>query len=100
MVQFKSVVTKRMGNWKLFTLRLLEPGHLEEDCPITAISENKRLSISVAPENFPFERHKKFVFHLLPNRIFRKRFIIGKQPLLHLLFPVLARVTLALILTN
>ena len=40
----KSVVTKYMGKQKLFTVRQLEPGHLEEDCPITTISEKKRLS--------------------------------------------------------
>ena len=28
----------------MVTVRLLEPGHLEEDCPITTISENKRFS--------------------------------------------------------
>ena len=33
-----------MGKQKLFTVRQLEPGHLEEDCPITTISEKKRLS--------------------------------------------------------
>ena len=26
------------------TVRLVQPGHFREDCPITTISENKRLS--------------------------------------------------------
>ena len=28
----------------MLTVRLLEPGYLEQDCPITTISENKRFS--------------------------------------------------------
>ena len=28
----------------LLTVRLLKPGHLEENCPITKISKNKRFS--------------------------------------------------------
>ena len=36
---------------------------------------------SVAPGHFPLEQPKKVMFHLLPNRIFRKLFVNGKQPL-------------------
>ena len=34
---------------------------------------------SVAPGNFPPERHEKVVFHLLSDRIFQKRLVNGKQ---------------------
>ena len=33
------------------TVRLLEPGHLEEDCSIKTISENKKFSIFFAQTN-------------------------------------------------
>ena len=38
---------------------------------------------SVAPGNPPLELAKKFVFHLLSNRIFWKLFVSGNQPLRH-----------------
>ena len=34
---------------------------------------------SVAPGNFPPERHEKVVFHLLSDQIFRKRLVNGKK---------------------
>ena len=36
------------------TVRLLEPGHLEENCPITKISKNKRFSRFRASETITF----------------------------------------------
>ena len=37
------------------------------------------LTFSLDPGNFPPERHEEAVFHLLYDRIFRKRHVNGKQ---------------------
>ena len=37
------------------------------------------LTYSLAPVNFPPERHEKAVFHLLSDRIFLKHLVDGKQ---------------------
>ena len=42
---------------------------------------------SVAPGNFPLERPCS-MFHLLSNRISRKRFVNGKQPMFQLIIPL------------